>query len=194
VGCFSGEVLTINARRRAHKNLTLKEREEINARRRAHIHNLTLEEREAINARRRAQSQNLTPHQREEINACRRARRAQQKESRKNMAHDDTTVDERRERNARQRARRKSIPPEEQRALLDQRNARYAARRDTPCKESLALQCSMGSSVGRLSSCSNVVNYPSTIAQACTTAQGNYQFLYFLKMNQYLHNNQENYR
>ncbi|TVU13615.1 hypothetical protein EJB05_37035 [Eragrostis curvula] len=150
----------INARRRARiQNLTPEEREELNARRRARTQNLRPEERDEINARRRSRSQNLTPEEREAINARRRARRHNLTlESRQNL-----TEEARQERNARQRARRKSLPPEEQRALLDQRNARYAARRDTPCKDSIALQCLTGSSAGHPFSCSYPFSYPSNL-------------------------------
>jgi hypothetical protein len=47
--------------------------------------------------------------------------------------------EEKQEVNARRRARRQSIPPEERQALRAQRNASLAARRNTPCAESIAM-------------------------------------------------------
>lgn len=182
--------------RARRQSLTPEERERINARRRARRYNLTPVEREEINARRRAQSQNLTAKEREEINARRRARRqsmtleqrnARQRERRQCLTHEDKlrmnarrrehrqslTPEERQELNARQRARRQSLPPEERRALLDRRNADYAARRDTPCKESIALQCPNGSLVEHPSTRSYNFSWRSSAPQPFASTQGN---------------------
>ena len=97
----------------------------------------------------------------DERNASQRARRQ------------SLTLDERQEINARQRARRQSLPPEERQALLAQCKESYAAKRDTLCKDSVALQCPKGSLAGQLSSSSYAFSYPSTLTQTFSTIQGN---------------------
>jgi hypothetical protein len=106
--------------------ITPEQREEINARRRAVRKNKTNEER---NASQRAARQNMTPSERQEINARRR-------EASKNKP-----AKERQEINARRRARRQSVPPEERQVMRAQRNAWLAAKRNTPCAESIAMPC-----------------------------------------------------
>lgn len=90
---------------------------------------LTPEAREEINARRRAHTESLTLEERQAANACRRV-------ARKNLP-----IEERQEANARRRVARKNISPEARQALLDHRKASYAARRDTPCTESITMRC-----------------------------------------------------
>lgn len=104
--------------------LTSEEREEMNARRRAARRNKSIEER---NATQRAARQKLTAKEKQEMNARRR-------EASKNKP-----AEEKQEMNARRRARRQSIPPKERQALRAQRNARLAAKRNTPCAESIAM-------------------------------------------------------
>jgi hypothetical protein len=104
--------------------LTPEQKEEMNARRRAVRKNKTNEE---WNASQRAARQNLTPNERQEINAHRR-------EASKNKP-----AEERQEINAHQRARRQSVPPEERQVMRAQRNTWLAAKRNTPCAESIAM-------------------------------------------------------
>lgn len=51
------------------------------------------------------------------------------------------TVEQREVMNACTRKQRQSITPEERQALLSKRRMSYAARRDTPCAESIAVRC-----------------------------------------------------
>jgi hypothetical protein len=104
--------------------LTPQQREEINARRRAVRKNKSNEERNASERRAR---QNLKPNERQEMNARRR-------EASKNKP-----AEERQKMNARRRARRHSIPPEERQVMRAQRKAWLAAKRNTPCVESIAM-------------------------------------------------------
>lgn len=173
-------IATCDQQTKATVNHTEKQRQARRERDRAHRQSLTLEEREEVNARRRARSQarrdNLTPQEREEINARRRARRknmtqeererinARQREGRWNLP-----IERKEEVNARRRARRQCLLPEQRQTLLNQRNASYAARRDAPCKESIALQCPTSSVVG----CSYASSCTSTLAQTHATTQGN---------------------
>lgn len=136
---------------------------------------LSLEKREQINARRRERHQNLTHEEREKINARRRARSLENRQrinEQRRERWQRLTPEARQAINARQRARRNSLPPEEQRALLDQRNAIYAAKRDTPCKESIALQCPTVSSVEHPFACSYISSYPGTLTQTLPATQG----------------------
>lgn len=123
----------IQARRdrqnRWYAKLTPEQRQAKRDREKARRQSLTTEERQEINAHRRVRRQNLPP---EERNANQRARRQ------------SLTQEERKEKNARRRALKKCLPPEERQALLDKMNANYATRRDTPCLESLAMQCPDG--------------------------------------------------
>ncbi|TVU34528.1 hypothetical protein EJB05_16363 [Eragrostis curvula] len=153
----------INSHRRAcYQNLTPEERERINAHKRARHQNLTLEEKEKVNARKRAWRQSLTSKQREEANARRRA------------ARHSLTLEERNARQReRRRARRQSLPPHERQALLDKRNESYAVRRDTPCKESIALQSSTSSLVGYRASNSCASECQNMATQTFATTQGN---------------------
>lgn len=135
---------------------------------------------EQIQARRervRARRQNLTPNEKERINARRREKRQRMTLDERNASQrarrQSLTLDERQERNARQRARRKSLPPEERQALLAQRKASYAAKRDTLCKDSVALQCPKGSLVEHLPSSSYAFSCPIMLAQTSATVQGN---------------------
>jgi hypothetical protein len=85
---------------------------------------------QARRERDRARRNSLTTEQKEEINACRRAKR------------NSLTVEQKNEINARRRmaSQRTSTQriPEEKRA---QRRANAAARRNTPCPESIAMPC-----------------------------------------------------
>ena len=125
----------------------------------------------------RARRQSLTPNEKERINAQRREKRKRMTLDERNASQrarrQSLTLDERQERNARQRARRKSLPPEERQALLAQHKESYAAKRDTLCKDSVALQCPKGSLAGQLSSSSYAFSYPIMLAQTSATVQGN---------------------
>jgi hypothetical protein len=59
--------------------------------------------------------------------------------ARRREASKNKPAEEKQEMNARRRARRQSIPPKERQALRAQRNARLAAKRNTPCAESIAM-------------------------------------------------------
>jgi hypothetical protein len=86
---------------------------------RARRNRLTTEQKEEINARRRAEDRtkrsSLTDEQKKDINARRRA--------------------------ARQRASTQTITDEKRATLLAQRRSKDAARRNTPCAESIAMPC-----------------------------------------------------
>ena len=96
---------------------------------RAERNSLTVEQKEDINALRRAERNSLTAEQKEEINARRRAQRNEKKE------HTNA-----RESAARQISRQ-SKTEEERATMLAQRRAKAAARRNNPCKESIAMPC-----------------------------------------------------
>ena len=115
-----------NSDRARRDRLTPEQREEMNSRRRVARRNKTNEER---NASQRAARKKLTPEERQLMNARRRT------------ADKSKPVEERQEMNARRRARRQSIPLEERQALRIQRNAYLAAKRNTPCAESIAMPC-----------------------------------------------------
>jgi hypothetical protein len=117
---------------------------------------LTAEQREEVNARRRAarRSKTLTAEQKKEINASRsiarqnkslEERNTQQRGNRQNIA-----PVKRQEMNAKRRARRHSIPEHERQALLAKRKANAAARRNTPCADSIALPCPIVASLATL--------------------------------------------
>ena len=108
------------------QSMTIEQREAVNARRREVRRNKSTEER---NDRQRVTRQKVPAAQRQENNDLRRARRQ------------SIPVEEREEINARQRAQRKNVPEGERRALLARRNAQFAAKRDTPCAESIAMPC-----------------------------------------------------
>jgi hypothetical protein len=143
----------INARRRAarqSKALTAKQKEDINARRRAAQQN----KKEEINAHRKVARQNKAL---EERNARQRANRKnlsveeRQKESARRMQSRQNIAPEvNREMNANRRARRQSIPENERQALLAKRKANAAARRNTPCADSIALPCPIVASLATL--------------------------------------------
>lgn len=141
--------------------------------------NRTPEQIQARRERVRARRQNLTPKEREEINARRREQRQRltldERNARQRARRQRMMPEERQERNARLRARGHSIPPDEQQALLRQRNANYAARRDTPCKESIALQCPTSSLMRYPSSNNSSFNFPSMGTRTSATTQGNFQ-------------------
>jgi hypothetical protein len=121
--------------------LTAKQKEDINAHRRAVRRNKALLKR---------QKKTMTERQdddtrRKEINACRRANRqnkhldernAQRRASRQNIS-----TEERQQENARRRASMQSISEEKRARQLAQRRANAEARRNTPCAESIAMQC-----------------------------------------------------
>jgi hypothetical protein len=117
---------------------------------------LTTEQREEINARRRAarRSKTLTAEQNKEINASRsiarqnkslEERNTQQRGNRQNIA-----PIKRQEINAKRRARRQSIPEHERQELLAKRKTNAAARRNTPCADSIALPCPIVASLATL--------------------------------------------
>jgi hypothetical protein len=105
---------------------------------RARRNNLTAEQKEEINARRRAQINSLTVEQKEELNARKRA----QKRAKLNSL----TAEEKEEINERRRATRRptstqTLNEEKKATLQAQRRANAAARRNTPCAESIAMLC-----------------------------------------------------
>ena len=111
----------------------------------SHIAHISEDRNQARRERDRARRNSLTAEQKEEINARRRAarqnktlneRNAQQRVTRRNIS-----MEARQENNARRRASRQSITGEERGTLLALRRANNAARRNTPCAESIAMPC-----------------------------------------------------
>lgn len=127
---------------------------------------LTLEQRQAKLDRQRAKRQNATPSERQKESARRKARRQR------------LTPDERQELNARRRSARQSLPPNERQALLDRRNTSDAARRDTPCLESIAMECpNFGASSAVNPSSSHNLNGAESTPQSFLMDDGNIRFL-----------------
>ena len=91
---------------------------------RARRNSLTVEQKEEINARRREARQNKGLDE----------RNARQRDRRKNIS-----LEERQKNNAERRTSRQSITREERTALLGKRKANAAAKRNTPCAESIAM-------------------------------------------------------
>lgn len=107
--------------------------------------NLTPEQKQARRDRERVRRQCLAPEVREDINARRRAHRKslthEERNARQQARRQSLTAEQREVMNARTRKHRQSITPEERQALLTKRRMSYAARRDTPCDESIAVRC-----------------------------------------------------
>jgi len=99
---------------------------------------LSAGQKEEINAHnRRAKQNNLTDEKREEINARRRARYRDQR----NILPDEQKEDSNARRRAAKQTSKQRKTQEEMAAMLDQRRAKVAARKNTPCKESIAMPC-----------------------------------------------------
>ena len=91
------------------------------------IADVQAQRRQASRERQRARRQSLTIEERNELNAHRRANRQA------------LTTAQRQQENTNRRTRRQRIPEEERQGLRAQRNANDAARRNTPCAQSIAL-------------------------------------------------------
>jgi hypothetical protein len=142
---FKSSDLTNQARREYNRarrnNLTANQKEDINARRRAARENKAILKRQKKSMPERQDDDT----RRKAINACRRAdrqnkhideRNAQDRASRQNIS-----TEERQQENARRRSSMQSISEEKRARHLAQRRANAEARRNTPCAESIAMQC-----------------------------------------------------
>ena len=103
--------------------LTPEQKDEINARRREAGKKIE----EERTARQREARQRMTPEEKQQSNTLRRA------------AYQNMSVHEKQETNARRRTRLQNISPKEKQNMLAQRKKRLAARRNTPCAESIAM-------------------------------------------------------
>jgi hypothetical protein len=87
----------------------------------------------------------LTAEKRKEINARRRAvwqkKLLDERNIRQRATWQNITMEKLQEKNARRRTSRQRKPEEEKNALLAKRRATAAARRNTPCAESIAIPC-----------------------------------------------------
>jgi hypothetical protein len=113
------------------------------------ITNISEDQNQARRERDRARRNSLTAEQKQEINACRRAgsRPNNQKRRERDRARRNSLAAEQKEEiNVRRRAGRRptstqSKTEEERAAMLARRRANNAARRNTPCAESIAMPC-----------------------------------------------------